>query len=617
MTDNVAKIKERLDIVELVGSYLKLQKSGINYKGKCPFHNEKTPSFFVNPERQIWHCFGCSLGGDHFEFVQKIEGVDFPEALKMLAKRAGVELERTSPEHQQYQSEKTRLYDICELATRFFEKQLYNSNVGVEVLAYLKDRGLGDESMRKFRLGYAPDSWNAFSDFAVSQGYSADEIVKAGMAIMKNDHGQSSTDSRRIYDRFRNRIIFPVADLSGQVVGFSGRIFEQARASGSPDAAVGTTTSDFSQARVEPDKNQSVVAKYINTPQTAIYDKSKILYGLDKARVDIRTNDRCLVVEGNMDVVMSHQVGANHVVATSGTAITPSHLKIIKRYTDNLDLCFDDDEAGEMATKRGVDLALNHNMNVGIVAFSEKGLKDPADYAKAYGSKWVELSKKSTPFLEFYFSKTGAMFDAATAFGKKMITQKLLPFIKALSNKVEQSHWISELALKVKTKEELLYNELASIKLSAVLAEDNGLVSAKDTGDKKMSGFNIYEEEIAEILAIKPELAGDIDFESDLWSNGLKATLELFKTSGNGVVASKDIELLRFRAGQIWKDFDDLTLKSELDKLIYQVKLRNIQQKMAILGFEIKEAERQGDKKPLTDLVVKFSELSEKLSLLK
>ena len=307
MDNNIEKIKERVDIVDLISSYLKLQKAGVNYKAKCPFHNEKTPSFSVSPERQVWHCFGCGKGGDQFTFVQEIEGADFPEALRILARRAGVELEHFD---RSLQNEKTRLLEICELASTFFEKQLWHSNAGAKVLAYLKDRGVEESSVREFQLGYAPDSWDSLSAFLKSRGYGEQEIFNAGLSVKKETGGY--------YDRFRSRITFPVLDINGQTVGFTGR--------------------DFDSGKKE--DREIKLAKYVNTPQTLIYDKSRVIYGLDKAKTEIRKKDKCVVVEGNMDVILSRQAGAENVVASSGTALTEQHLKTIKRYTNNLALCF-------------------------------------------------------------------------------------------------------------------------------------------------------------------------------------------------------------------------------------------------------------------------------------
>src|SRR3989344_7103831 len=255
MVDNISKIKDRLDVVDIISGYLKVQKAGMNFKARCPFHNEKTPSFYISPERQIWHCFGCSKGGDIFGFIKDIEGVEFPEALRILAQKAGIELEHQSPG---VKNEKTQLLNIVESAARFFEKQLWGSGYGRQALEYLTQRGLKEETIKEFRLGYAPNDWYSLNKFLLSLGFSKKEIVDAGLSFQKEGRSE-------IYDRFRSRIMFPIADLNGAIVGFTGRIFPAA------EVAKG----------VEP---QAQVAKYINTPQTATYDKSRVLYGLNKAK---------------------------------------------------------------------------------------------------------------------------------------------------------------------------------------------------------------------------------------------------------------------------------------------------------------------------------------------
>ena len=339
MADNIEQIKSRLDVVAVISDYLKLQKSGVNYKACCPFHNEKTPSFYVSPERQIWHCFGCSQGGDIFGFIKAVEGVEFPEALRILARKAGVELEEFIPEAR---DEKERLFEIVELATKFFEKQIYNSTDGKSALKYLEERGLNTETIKSFRLGFAPNDWQALNEFLRGRGYTENEVVASGLAI-KKDSGAG------IYDRFRSRITFPIADINDRVVGFTGRVFDVKNGLNEQGARTSQAIERF----------EHIEAKYINTPQTTIYDKSRVLYGLNKAKMQIKKAEKCLLVEGNMDAVMSCQAGVGNVVASSGTALTPLHLNLLKRYTANLNFCFDTDQAGAMATRRGIGLALN------------------------------------------------------------------------------------------------------------------------------------------------------------------------------------------------------------------------------------------------------------------
>jgi DNA primase len=602
MEDVISKIKDRVDIVDLISGYLKLQKSGINYKARCPFHNEKTPSFFVSPERQIWHCFGCQAGGDIFGFVKQIEGVEFGDALRILAARAGIELHRQSPEYQQYQTAKTKLYEICALAMRFFEKQLRESGAGKKVIAYLYDRGLTDESMKNFHLGYAPDSWSALGDF-LQRNYDVNDIFGAGLAVKKDGGGY--------YDRFRSRIMFPIFDLNGQVVGFSGRVF-------------GDLAKD------------AEAAKYVNTPQTAIYDKSRVLYGLDKAKLDIRRKNKCLVVEGNMDVIMSHQAGAANVVASSGTALTDGHLRIIKRYTDNLDLCFDADSAGEIATARGVDLALARGFNVGIIAIeppaSEPGepeLKDPADYVKKYGSGWLEYSQKSRPFLEFYFETAKKTLDIATALGKKLMAQKLLPFLASMTNKIEQAHWISEIALALKLKEDILIREMSLVRPKDLEVQDE----QQSQGGPKEEGFDILEEGILTLIMKKPDLVLDIrpenaEFLSDrlrgLVNNIGLALGEINRGGGNEMMArltstvepglAMNLEFIYLKSQELWKDVEDNQLAGEFKKILDQIRRRKILARLEDLEFDIKTAEKNKEKEKLATLTAEFSKVSKQLA---
>jgi len=596
MSGIVDQIKDKVDIVDLISGYIKLQKSGINYKARCPFHNEKSGSFFVSPERQIWHCFGCGLGGDVFGFVKQIEGMEFPEALRILADKSGIKLERQSPEYQEHQNEKTRLYEISELACKFFEKQLHQSSVGKSVLEYLHGRGLADESIKSFRLGYAPDSWGSLCDF-LKRSYESGEIINAGLIIKSDKSAANSNALNHFYDRFRSRIMFPIFDINGQVAGFTGRAFG--------DLA-----------------SQDGVAKYVNTPQTQIYDKSRILYGLDKAKLEIRRNNKCLVVEGNMDVIMSHQAGARHVVASSGTAMTEGHLKIVKRYTDNLDLCFDADNAGTMATERGVDLALAKGFNVGIITISENDLKDPADYVKKYGQKWSEYVTKSKPFMDFYFETARKSFDLVSGLGKKLFSQKLLPFVAAVSNKIEQSHWVAEMALALKIKEDLLYRELASIKPRG-LESGEEVYSTSSATLSSESDLNGQEETLLSIIIKKPDLAKLLDEERiGLLSAGFLDSLNKVKTENERGIASGavadvqsgiSLDFAFLKSQEMWKDFPDHELEEEFGKLMSQIKKRKLSIRLADLEYDIRTAEKDKSADRLKGLLEEFSKISKQL----
>ena len=362
MPSPVEDIKSRLAAADVVGSYVRLVKAGQNFKALCPFHNEKTPSFYVSPARDIWHCFGCSKGGDIFAFIKEIEGVDFPEALELLASRAGVILKKEDP---RLLTERRRYFFLLEEAVKFYEAELAKRR---DVLDYLKERGLKEETIKSFRLGYAPQSWDGALAHLRGMDFRAEEAERAGLAIIS----QNPEARSRFYDRFRGRIMFPIADGAGRTIGFSGRIYEKDLPKNeSPENAGG---------------------KYINTPNTLLFDKSRVLYLWDRAKNEIRQSDACILVEGQMDALMSHQAGIRNVVATSGTALGQGHLNLIRRLTSKLFLAFDADAAGELATKRGVDLVLSSGFDVHIMEVP--GGKDPADAIRANPEPiWEEVKK--------------------------------------------------------------------------------------------------------------------------------------------------------------------------------------------------------------------------------
>lgn len=579
MINNVDKVKEKVDIVDLISSYLKLQKAGVNYKANCPFHNEKTPSFVVSQERQVWHCFGCSKGGDHFSFVQEIEGVDFPEALRILARRAGIELEQFD---RSFQNAKTRLLEISELAAKFFQKQLWESNSGQKALVYLKSRGLKEETIRDYQLGFAPDSWQSLTDFLKSRSFRDQEIFEAGLSV-RRENGTG------YYDRFRSRIIFPINDFNGQTCGFTGRVF------GKEDNS----------------------AKYINTPQTLIYDKSRILYGLDKAKMEVRSQDRCLLMEGNMDVIMSHQAGVLNAVASSGTALTDQHLKIIHRYTKNLDLCFDQDTAGQYATDRGIDLALQQDFNLGVVLIDDQACKDPADYVQKYGEKWQSKAREARSIFDFYIETACRQFDPATANGKRVIAQKILPVLKKITSPVERSHWLGELALCLQTKEEVLNKEMES--LTSLAAENK--VKARETFIE-LAGSDTLEDYLLSLLMLKPELA-NYGHVSQFYSEKVKTFLEIFKNYLVSASPTKPLDYLiqnistqvdkmylekiYMQAQERWPNLgENLELKNEFEFIIRQLQKRSVAARLAELEMAIKQAEKRKDKNLVVNLAEEF-----------
>lgn len=452
MLDNspIEEIKSRLDIAEFIGQYLKLKKTGANLSALCPFHSEKSGSFFVSPARQTWKCFGCGKGGDIFTFVQEIEGVEFGDALRILAAKAGVELKRQTRESAQMKTERQRLYEACELAARFFEKQLASSKTGAAAKKYLIGRGFSEKSIAAWRLGWSPSSWQGLRDFLASQGYTDKEIVGAGLA--------AASAGGRVYDRFRGRIMFPIFDFNSQVVGFGGRIFESA-AVGGRDSAL---------AAAEP--------KYLNTARTALYDKGRLLYGLDRAKAAIRHADACVLVEGYADAIMSAQAGVENVVATSGTALTEDHLKIIKRFTNNLILGYDLDLAGENASRRGIDMARAAGFDVRVARPAIAG-KDPADIVAADPREWQKATAEAKSIMEFYFDRAFAAGDKNSPAGRKKIVDFILPAIKIIPNAIEQAFWLQKIADKMEARD-IHYEEYLRQELKKVRINQNGPVAA-------------------------------------------------------------------------------------------------------------------------------------------
>jgi DNA primase len=434
-------VKEKLDIVEFLKGYLDLQPAGRNFKARCPFHKEKTPSFMISPERQSWHCFGCSLGGDIFEFIMRHDNLEFGEALKILADKAGVELRRVSPaEYEQF----GLLYDLNSAAKDFFVKQLTHFKLGQE---YLKERGLTPETIEEFEVGWAPTDPEALNLHFLNLGFRPEAIVRAGLAI-KTERGMQ-------LDRFRGRIMFPIHNHLGKVVGFTGRIL--------------------------PSLDKGDMGKYVNSPETPIFQKSKLLYGFWKTKNNIRESGSAFMVEGQMDFLMSWQAGIKNVVATSGTALTPDHLNVLRRLTERLVLCFDSDEAGRDAAERAIDLAEKSDYNVKIATLGE--YKDPAEAAQKDPEtlKGAILAAKAAtqiylerylPYGRYNFSERENLRNLRTVISKVM----------NIASPVERDYWIKELARYTALDEGIIREEAAHLPEVSVKSESKPPEEAQKAG---------------------------------------------------------------------------------------------------------------------------------------
>jgi DNA primase len=410
MTDNVAKIKEQLSIQDIISPYVKLTRAGKSLRGLCPFHKEKTPSFHVSPERGSWHCFGCGLGGDGFSFVEKAEGVDFKGALKILAEKAGVNIEYTSGTHREDTSKKERLRAIMEKASEWYASKFSDSIAE----AYAKQRGLTEKTIHAWRLGYAPNEWRALLEAFTSEGFKIEELISAG--LIKEADGKKGT----YYDRFRNRLIFPIRDSAGRVVAFTGRTLE-----------------------IGDQKDGVQIAKYLNSPETELYHKSEILFGIDVAKDAIRVRKFTMLVEGQMDVLHAHQAGFENAVALSGTALSERHLALMKRYSENLMLVLDADPAGLTATARSAALALRQGLRVKAARLPVG--KDPADIIHEDVKEFAKRVTAAKPIVEFFLSE---LVDRESDPHRllRVAEEIVLPLIIAMSSPMEREHFMQSTA---------------------------------------------------------------------------------------------------------------------------------------------------------------------------
>ncbi len=457
------EIKSRLDVADVIRDYIQLQQAGANFKARCPFHREKTPSFMVSPEKQIWHCFGCGKGGDIFSFVQEIEGISFVEALRLLAPKAGVTLTKQDPK---ISSQRNRLLDIVELSRKYYHKVLLESSVAESARNYLKERGLTEETIEEWQIGFSPDSWDDLIKLLQSRGYKENEIFLAGMSIKKEG-------TNRFYNRFRGRIMFPINDVNCNTVAFTARV--------SPEK--------------EKDEKQG---KYINSPQTSIYDKSNILFGLDKAKMNIKKSDLTIVVEGQMDVITAHQNGFKDVVASSGTALTPFQINLAKRFSNNIALAFDMDEAGSTAADRGIREAMKAEMNIKVIELPEG--KDPDDCIKSSPENWKEAVRGAKPMMQYYFDKVFGELDVSNIEDINTAKNKLFPIISILENKIEQDYWISKFSQMTGRNESSVREVLAKMLSGGQKKTYNQNEDEKNKTPQKTNIIKPREELLSELL---------------------------------------------------------------------------------------------------------------------
>ena len=407
MDNTLEEVKKKIDIIDFIGSYITLKKSGRNYKAVCPFHQEKTPSFVISPERQIWHCFGaCGDGGDIFKFLMKWENITFYEALKELAKKADVKLKNVSFEDRTWK-QKQKLVEINNLSAQYYQYILEKTKYGKKAVDYLINRGINNKIINKFQLGYAPQSWNSLRSFLRLKHHNPQEVVDAGLIIKgKSDY----------YDRFRGRLIFPIKNPRGEIIGFSGRILD-------PKASE---------------------AKYINTPETLLYHKRETLFGIDLAKEAIKKTGSVYLVEGEFDMITPYQFGIENITAIKGSAVTKEQLILLKRYVNKINLFLDADAAGEEAIKRSIEEIENLDLEAAVV--SVDFAKDPDEAIRKDLSKFKEALKSPVPIYDFLLNYLQKKYSLTEAFGKKKIGEEMVGYLDKIRNPIIQSHYIKRLA---------------------------------------------------------------------------------------------------------------------------------------------------------------------------
>lgn len=570
MQDNtLQEIKDRLNIADVIAGYIPIKKSGTNFKAVCPFHNEKTPSLMISPAKQIWHCFGCSEGGDVFGFVRKYENLEFKDALKILADKAGVTLPTYRPADKAELDEKDFLLRINNFAARYYHQVLL-SGKGKEALDYLTHRGLTQKTIEQWQIGFAPDDFHALERALLTKNVSVADLVKAGVSA-KNERGQ-------MYDRFRGRITFPIYNYFGETVGFSARILH-----------------DDGQA-----------AKYVNSPETVIYNKSKILFGLNFAKEAIRKSDEAVVVEGQMDCVSAHQGGFSNVVASSGTALTSEQLTQLGRLTKNLKFCFDSDSAGQAAARRAGELALKNGFRLKLIVL--KNAKDPDELMRKSPGLWAKAVSEAVWFLDYYIDSAEMRFPPGSVEQKHYLSESVLPFLGFISDPLEQDHYIHKLVQKFLISEKVIRQQIKQPPSS----EAGNVISANPA-----TGSLLLQKEVLGGLLAREDFAAEVREQiqpEDFEDAEIKALAALWlqrdtkDSLGQTTVAKEVVFMLESQLDELAGNQNEL--KRQLLKAFALLKINSIKRRQSGLQQEIKMAELAKNKTKLSELQQKFAQTS-------
>ena len=600
--DQVDQVKSKVDLVEIISSYIPLKKSGRNFSGLCPFHGEKTPSFMVSPERQVWRCFGCGEGGDVFTFLEKMEGWDFKETLTELAKRAGIKLETT---YKREDRGKDKLLEINVLASKFYSHLLDNHPLGEVARKYLLKRGIDKQLWEKFGLGYAPGGWDNTLAFFSKRGFSLADLSTAGIVIAR-----SGSNNQGFYDRFRNRLIFPLRDGRGTVLGFSARIINLGDSDQRPASLA---KRGESETRNEP--------KYINSPETPIFNKGSILFGLDVSRKQIREINSVLLVEGEFDVLSAWKAGVTNVVASKGTALSEKQVVMLSRICENVILCFDTDLAGDAASRRGIELLDMAGLNIKVVRLGK--FKDPDEFAQSDAPGFKKAIGEAVNIYDYFIESATGRYDVATALGKKKIGQELLPVIAKISDDIVRAHYISQLSAVL---------DLDISLIAAAVEKRAGGLYAQEPFDQKAegaSGNNLGLEEYFLTLFVSQEeiisnLVNELDpsdFEGETarrfwkWVHDIMKTSSLAHKSFKKLLLALPKELAGFVDNLYLVNINPVFLEKEIGtlelfKVAGRIKQLSFRRQMASISLEIKIAQKNREEAKVALLLKQFDQLS-------
>lgn len=581
MQDAKEEVRARLNIEDVVGEYVQLKRAGRNFKGLSPFSGEKTPSFFVSPDKHIWHDFSSNMGGDIFSFVMQVEGMDFRQALEHLARKAGVDLSLyESKGSQDLARRKKRLLEAHRLATQYYQHSLLKNQHAIDYV--FKQRGLSKQIVQDFKIGYAPTSGTALTQFLTKKGYSRQELSDAGLT---NRFGG---------DLFRGRMMVPLMDASGQVIGFTARIL----GGDDPNAP-----------------------KYLNTPQTLLYDKSRHVFGLSQAKEAIRKSDYAVIVEGNLDVVSSHQAGVAQVVATAGTAMTEQHLRALKRLSGHVRLAFDADKAGIAATERAIPIASQVGVELTIISLPD-GAKDPDELIQQDVGLWQKAIDSSQPAVDWILEQYSQREDLTSASGKRLFTTAALNVVRSLQDPVEQDHYENKIAAMIGSSLEAVKAKLATVAAPEAAPMRRPVANNQEAPETDTTAYQDNLLAVALIDGPSQELFGTID-RTAFATEERRAVAEYIATHPNRSVQSTPKELQKYdtyvkilllKAETRYADWNDQDRYFESARLLRQVINEHKKQTQAALTNQLRDAELSGDDAKAAELRAQLNTLIKEIT---